>query len=143
MFWIRRSNMTKCFVSALFIAGALMCSTVGGRAAGDGSQPEALPNVNQTTSDQCKEQYGALKKDLEAAAQPIREVKQRRGPAAALCGLITAYGEAEIKIIEFVDANSTRCGFSRNFGDDARKAHVTTERLAAEACKKPQVPWRE
>jgi hypothetical protein len=94
-----------------------MRTTVGGRAA-DGSQPEASPNANQTTSDQCNEQYGTLKKDLEAAAQPIRDVKQRRAPATALCSLITAYGEVENKIIEFLDANSTRCRFPRNFGDD-------------------------
>jgi hypothetical protein len=132
--------MARRFVAAISMAGTIACATT----ASDGAQPSTnSSNANQMTFEQCNEQYSGLRKDLEAAAQPIRDVKQRRAPTTGLCGLITAYGEVEVPLIEFIDANSTQCRFPANIGENTRTTHLTTERLKAEACNKPQAPWRE
>jgi hypothetical protein len=72
----------------------------------------SAPATEQTTIDECRQQYSALRLDVEAKAQPIRDVRDvshRRLPASTLCKLVTTYEEAELRMISFIEANSSKC----------------------------------
>jgi hypothetical protein len=88
-----------------------------------------------------------LRQDVEAKAQPIRDARDvnhgRISANTMTCKLVTALGEAESRMIDFVTANSNRCGFSIEISDKIRSTHVTTEKIKGEACKTPELRWRE
>src|SRR3981189_1911263 len=92
-------------------AVSLASSIVGART--DNSRPlpspSASPTTVQTTIDQCRQQYSALGEDVERKSRPIRDardVSHGRMPANTICKLFTALGEAETRMIDFVEANS-------------------------------------
>jgi hypothetical protein len=110
------------------------------------SSPSAVPTTDQTTIDQCRQQYSALRQDVDAKAQPIRDardVSHGRVPASTLCKLVTIYEEAELRMISFIEANSSKCRIPDEIGKNVRDTHLTTEKIKGEACKTPELRWRE
>jgi|SRR6266403_4669798 hypothetical protein len=109
--------------------------------------PSTAPTTEQTTVDQCRQQYSALRQDVEAKAQPIRDARDvnhgRISANTMTCKLFTALGEAESRMIDFVKANSNRCGFSIEISEKIGSTHVTTEKIKGKACKTPELRWRE
>jgi hypothetical protein len=106
-----------------------------------GHAEDALPQASATsgmTDDQCRQHYSALRRDMEAKAGPIREINGGRPPAAAACQLLTGYGEAEARMIDFIAANSDQCRIPRDAGESIKKTHVATERLREQACGTPK-----
>jgi hypothetical protein len=103
--------------------------------------PRTPPTTEEATINQCRQQYSALRRDVEAKAHPLRDV--RGVPAITICSLLTTLGEAELTMISFVEANSSRCRISIEISEKIRSTHVATEKIKAEACKKPELRWRE
>jgi hypothetical protein len=101
--------------------------------------PRTPPTTEEATINQCRQQYRALRQDVEAKAH--RDV--RGVPAITICKLLTTLGEAELGMISFVEANSSRCRISIEISDQIRGTHVKSEKMKAEACKKPELRWRE
>ena len=104
------------------------------------------PATEQTTVDQCRQQYRALRQDVEAKAQPIRDVRDvshSRVPASTLCKLVTTYEEAELRMISFIEANSSKCRIPDEISKNVRSTHLTTEKIKGEACKAPELRRRE
>jgi hypothetical protein len=129
-------------------AVSLASSIVGARA--DNSRPlpspGAAPATEQTTIDQCRQQYSALRRDVEAKAQPIRDVRDvshSRVPASTLCKLVTIYEEAEFRMISFIEANSRECRIPDEIGKNVRSTHLTTKKIKGQACKSPELRLRE
>jgi hypothetical protein len=129
-------------------AASLTSSVVGAYA--DNSRPlpspGATPATEQTTIDQCRQQYSALSQDVEKKAQPIRNVRDMahsRVPASTLCKLVTFYEEAELRLISFIEANSGKCRIPDEIGRNVRSTHRTTEKIKGQACKSPELRWRE
>jgi hypothetical protein len=103
--------------------------------------PRTLPTTEEATINQCRQQYRALRQDVEAKAHPLRDV--RGVPAITICKLLTTLGEAELGMISFVEANSSRCRISIEISDQIRSTHVKTEKTKGEVCKTPEPRWRE
>lgn len=120
-------------ISALVFAG---CGTQVIAASKPGA-PEAAAPTEQTIID-CKQQYSALKNEVEEKAEPIRKARQQTIASDALCQAITGYEEAELKIIGFVAANLKRCGFSPRISEKLTSVYESTRTLKEKACpKKP------
>jgi hypothetical protein len=96
--------------------------------------PSASSTTEQTTLDQCRQQYSALTQDVEAKAEPIRDASHGRLPASAVCKLLTDYTEAELRLISFVEANSNKCGVSHEISEKIKINHATTEKMKGQAC---------
>jgi hypothetical protein len=89
------------------VVSALVLSTFATQATAKpkrGASDTAAP-TEQTVSE-CKQQYSALKNEVEEKAEPIRKARQQTVAPDELCRAITSYEEAELKIIGFVAANS-------------------------------------
>jgi hypothetical protein len=88
-----------------------------------------------TVADQCRRQSIALKQDWEAKAQPIREASQSKASPETACKLITSFEEAEMKLINFMQANSAKCQIPGDVIEKMKATHLTTEGLKQKACK--------
>jgi hypothetical protein len=132
-----RPHLARYALLISLAAVSFTSSIVGART--DGSVPPlpgAPPTTEQTTIDQCRQQYSALRLDVDAKAEPIRDASRGRVSAYAVCQLLTAYEEAELRLISFVETNSNRCSISNEISEKIRTTNVTTERMKAEACRK-------
>lgn len=108
--------------------------------------PSAAPATEQTIINQCRQQYSALRQDVEAKAQPIRDVSDvshSKMPASTLCNLITIYEEAEFRMISFIEVNSSKCRIPDEIGKNVRSIHLMTEKIKRQACKSTELRWRE
>ena len=92
-------------------------------------------SLAESVADQCRQQSIALKQDWEAKAQPIREASQSKASPEAACKLITSFEEAEIKLINFMQANSARCQIPGDVIEKMKATHLTTEGLKQKTCK--------
>jgi hypothetical protein len=131
-----------------FAAVSLASSIVGARPDDSAPlpSPSAAPATEQTSIDQCQQQYSALKRDIEAKAQPIRDVRDvshSRVSASTLCKLVTTYEEAELRMITFIEANSSKCHIPDEIGQNVRNTRLMTKKIKGEACKTPEFPLRE
>lgn len=102
---------------------------------------DAAAPTEQTISD-CKQQYSALRNEVEEKAEPIRKARQQTVAPDELCQAITSYEEAELKIIGFVTANSKRCGFSSRLSQELISVYESTGTLKAKACPSAKMPLR-
>jgi hypothetical protein len=87
---------------------------------------------------ECKQQYSALKNEVEEKAEPIRKARQQTVTPDELCRAITSYEEAELKIIGFVAANSKKCGFPPRVSQELISVYEGMGTLKEKTCpKKP------
>ena len=63
---------------------------------------------------------------------PLREEAEKRGK------LIESFGQAEIKMIKYVEANSTKCGIPPQIPDQLKKGHLNTETMQKKVCTMAQ-----
>jgi hypothetical protein len=102
----------------------------------DKARADEAATAGGTVADQCRQQSIALKQDWEAKAQPIREASQSKASPETACKLITSFEEAEIKLINFMQANSAKCQIPCDVIEKAKMAHLTTEGLKQRTCGK-------
>lgn len=53
------------------------------------------------------------------------------------------YEEAELRMISFIEANSSKCRIPDEIGKNVRSTHLTTEKIKGQACKSPELRRRE
>jgi hypothetical protein len=102
----------------------------------DKAQADDAATASGAVADQCRRQSIALKQDWEAKAQPVREAGQSKASPETACKLITSFEEAEIKLINFMQANSAKCQIPGDVIEKMKTAHLTTEGLKQKACGK-------
>jgi hypothetical protein len=128
---------TQYNVVMLFVAVPLAFSAARVRAEDHPPPPpSALSTAEQVIIDQCRDQYGALRQEVETKAEPIRDADHSRISAPALCKLLISYAEVEYKMISFIFANSNKCGIPREISEKIRVTYAATEKMKAEACSK-------
>ena len=64
----------------------------------------------------------------------IKAASDRKAPADETCKLIAAFGEAEIKMIKYVDLNAAVCGIPQRVSDQLKAGHKNTEALREKVC---------
>src|SRR5271156_2218201 len=60
--------------------------------------------------DACMKEFVPLRKEAEERGKLIKAASERHAPPDEECKLIGNFGESEIKMIKYVEANSTKCG---------------------------------
>ena len=59
---------------------------------------------------------------------PLREDAEKRGK------LIGNFGQAELKMIKYVETNSAKCGIPAQIADQLRNGHKNTEKMQKQVC---------
>jgi hypothetical protein len=89
-------------------------------------------------TDACMNEFLLLREEAEKISWLIKAASDRRAPAEEACQLIGDFGHAEIKMMNYIEANTARCGMPPRTAEPFRNSHRTTERIRTQVCSMAQ-----
>ena len=75
-----------------------------------------------------------LREEAEKRGKLIKAAGERKAPPDEACKLIGNFGQAEIKMIKYVEANATKCGIPPQIGEQLKTGHQNTEKMQKQVC---------
>jgi hypothetical protein len=85
-------------------------------------------------SDACMKAFVPLREEAEKRGKQIKAASDRKAPPDEACKLITSFGQAEIKMIKYVEVNATKCGIPAQISDQLKAGHKNTEAMQQKVC---------
>jgi hypothetical protein len=82
----------------------------------------------------CMRQFVPLREEAEKRGKLIKAASDRHAPPDEACKLIGNYGQAEIKMIKFVESHQAKCGIPPQVSDQMKAGHKNTETLLKKVC---------
>jgi len=95
-------------------------------------RPTAAPQGGP--SDQCMKGFMPLREEAERRGKLIKAASDRHAPPDEACKLISNFGQAETKMINYVEQHSAQCGIPAQIGDQLKTGHKNTEALRTKVC---------
>ena len=89
-------------------------------------------------ADQCMKGFLPLREDAEKRGKLIKAASERHAPPDEACKLIGNFGQAEIKMIKYVETNAAKCGIPPQIPEQLKSGHKHTEEHAEEGLRR----WR-
>ena len=102
--------------------------------AGLSSRPLAPPSQGAGGGEQCMQQFVPLREDAEKRGKMIKAASDRHASPDEACKLIGNYGQAEIKMIKFVETHAAKCGIPPQVDEQMKAGHKNTEALLKKVC---------
>jgi hypothetical protein len=99
-----------------------------------GSAFERGPASPQGPSDDCMKGFVPLRQEAEKRGKLIKAASDRHAPPDQACKLIGNYGQAEIKMIKYVETNASKCGIPQQIADQLKTGHKNTEKMQKQVC---------
>jgi len=104
-------------------------------AAPTGGVPQAGgPPQAGGSQDACMKGFMPLREEAEKRGKLIKAAGERKAPPDEACKLIGNFGQAEIKMIKYVEANATKCGIPPQIGEQLKTGHQNTEKMQKQVC---------
>ena len=75
-----------------------------------------------------------MRKEAEERGRLIKAASDRKAPPDEACKLIASFGQSEIRMIKYLEANSAQCGTSPAITDRLRIGHRNTEKMQKQVC---------
>jgi len=97
------------------------------------SIPSAAVSVRSQT-ETCMKGFAALREEAELLSRLIKEASDRRAPADEACRLIDNFGQAEIRMIKYIENNSAKCAAAPHAAERFRASHNNTEKMHRQVC---------
>jgi hypothetical protein len=82
----------------------------------------------------CMNGFLPLREDAEKKGKLIKAAGERHAPPDEACKLIMNYGQAELKMLKYVEVNSAKCGIPPQVSDQLKTGHKNTEALQTRVC---------
>ena len=79
-----------------------------------------------------------LRQEAEKRGKLIKAASERHAPADEACKLIENFGQAEVKMIKYVETYGTKCGIPPQIHAQLEKGHVNTETMQKKVCTMAQ-----
>ena len=109
----------------------------GGAAPVTGTQferpPSAAPQAGGA-QDACMKAFVPLREEAEKRGKLIKAASDRHAPPAEACKLISNFGQAELKMIKYIETHSTKCGIPPQISEQMKNGHKNTENLLKKVC---------
>jgi hypothetical protein len=105
----------------------------GGGGGGFGPPPGAAP-PSGGPSEACMKGFIPLREEAEKRGKLIKAAGERHAPPDEACKLISNFSQAELKMIKYVESNSTKCGIPAQIADQLKTGHKNTEALEKKVC---------
>ena len=103
---------------------------VGGAGFGGGAPPPQASG----SADACMKGFVPLREEAERRGKLIKAASDRKAPPDEACKLIGNFGQAELKMIKYVEANSAKCGIPPEIAEQLRTGHKNTEKMQNQVC---------
>jgi hypothetical protein len=102
-------------------------------------RPPAPPSqAGGGPSDDCMKAFVPLREDAEKRGKLIKAASERHAPPDEACKLIGNFGQAEVKMIKYVEVNSSKCGIPPQITDQLKNGHKNTEIMQQKVCAAAQ-----
>jgi hypothetical protein len=85
-------------------------------------------------SDECMKGFMPLREDAEKRGKLIKAASERHAPPDEACKLIGSFGQAEIKMIKYVETHAAQCGIPPQIADQLKNGHKNTETMQQKVC---------
>jgi hypothetical protein len=103
------------------------------------ARPPAPPSqAGGGPSEDCMKAFVPLREDAEKRGKLIKAASERHAPPEEACKLIGSFGQAEVKMIKYVEANSSKCGIPPQISDQLKSGHKNTEIMQQKVCAAAQ-----
>src|SRR5439155_26957704 len=113
--------------------------TVSGSAPVDCTAFERPPAPPQGSSaDDSMKGFVPLREDAEKRGKLIKAASERHAPPDEACKLIGNFGQAEIKMIKYVETHAAKCGIPPQISEQLKGGHKNTENLQKKVCAAAQ-----
>jgi hypothetical protein len=89
-------------------------------------------------SEACMKGFIPLREEAEKRGKMIKAASDRKAPPDEACKLIAGFGAAEVKMINYIQANAQKCGIPQQIGDQLKAGHKNTEALQQKVCNVAQ-----
>lgn len=89
-------------------------------------------------SDACTNGFAPLREEAEKRGKLIKVASERHASPVEACKLIESFGQAEIKMIKYIEANAERCGIPPQIANQLRNGHRNTEKMQKQVCTMAQ-----
>lgn len=101
-------------------------------------RPPAPPSQAGGPPDDCMKKFLPLREEAEKRGKAIKAAGERKAGPEEACKLIGNFGQAEIKMIKFVESNAARCGIPAQVADQMKTGHKNTENMQRKVCAAAQ-----
>lgn len=98
----------------------------------------APPSQAGGPPDDCMKKFMPLREEAEKRGKLIKAAGDRKAGPEEACKLIGNFGQAEIKMIKFVESNAARCGIPPQVSDQMKTGHKNTETMQKKVCAMAQ-----
>jgi len=95
-------------------------------------RPPAAPSG--AGADDCMKAFTPLREEAEKRGKLIKVASDRHAPPQEACKLIGNYGQAELKMIKYVEANAKKCGIPPQIADQLKAGHKNTDNMQKKVC---------
>jgi hypothetical protein len=82
----------------------------------------------------CMKEFVPLREDAEKKGQMIKAASDRHAAADEACKLIRNFGQAELKMIKYVETHAIKCGIPAQVPDQLKSGHKNTENMQTKVC---------
>ena len=79
-----------------------------------------------------------LREEAEKRGKLIKAASDRHAPPDEACKLIGNFGQAEIKMIKYVESHAAKCGIPPQISDQLKNGHKNTETMQKKVCQVAQ-----
>jgi hypothetical protein len=84
--------------------------------------------------DDCMKEFLPLREDAEKRGKLIKAASDRRASPQEACKLISGFGQAEIKMIKYVESHAAKCGIPPQISEQLKNGHKNTEVMQQKVC---------
>jgi hypothetical protein len=96
------------------------------------------PSQQAGPPEDCMKDFVPLRTDAEKRGKMIKEASERHASAEDACKLIHNFGDAEIKMIKYVESHAAKCGIPPQVADQLKTGHKNTEDMQKKVCNVAQ-----
>ena len=97
-------------------------------------RPPAPPSQAGGAADECMKGFIPLREAAEKRGKLIKAASDRHAPPDEACKLIGNFGQAEIKMIKYVESHAAKCGIPPQISDQLKNGHKNTEKMQKQVC---------
>ncbi len=101
---------------------------------GGGGFVPAAPPQQAGPADACMKEFLPLREEAERRGKLIKAASDRHASPDEACKLIGNFGQAELKMIKYVETHAAKCGIPPQIADQLKSGHKNTEALQKKVC---------
>jgi hypothetical protein len=113
-----------------------------GQALAQGAEHGPVYTSQAGLSGECMTEFAPLREEAEQRGKLIKAASDQHASAVEVCKLIGNFGQAELKMIKYVESRAAKCGIPQQISDQLKGGHKNTESMQKIVCAVAQQAQR-